>query len=292
MLGQIIQLDASTPLENFNNSDNFMISEVSSSNALDHVSSLSRTTGVTLQEVPPTSGQCPSAAIAEIQPSPLGANSEMVTTTSFSTMSPPLVGAQEMPSVALPRTDLVIPEFSPLQETVSESNVNMCEESLGVNGKVPLELDNFATDPEFDWDNSLLEDEIQNLPGISDPFWEQFLAPSPQSLETELMDSTSPEGTKGSEEKPSGNGWNKTQHMSQLTEQMGLLTSDNKKILPAVTAPLNLRNWQFLAMAMVILSIKPDTGKLPSVHKLKVLWFDEDTIAVQEQAAQEADILQ
>ncbi|KAI7994821.1 Heat shock factor protein HSF8 [Camellia lanceoleosa] len=230
MLGQIIQLDASTRLENFNNSDNFLISEVSSSNALDHASSLSRTTGVTLQEVPPTSGQCPSAAISEIQPSPLGANSEMVTTTSFSTMSPPLVGAQEMPSVALPRPDLVIPEFSPLQETVSESNVNMCEESLGVNGKVPLEIDNFATDPEFDWDNSLLEDEIQNLPGISDPFWEQFLAPSPQSLETELMDLTSPEGTKGSEEKPSGNGWNKTQHMSQLTEQMGLLTSDNKKL--------------------------------------------------------------
>uniref|UniRef100_A0A5B6Z773 Heat stress transcription factor n=1 Tax=Davidia involucrata TaxID=16924 RepID=A0A5B6Z773_DAVIN len=258
MLRQIIKLDSSPRLETFNNnSDTFLISDVSSpSNVLDHGSSSSRISGVILQEVPPTSGQSylpaasglsgqgPSAAISEIQSSPLGANSEIVTTAPFSTISP-LVGSQDSHPVTLPQTDIIIPELSSLQEMGPESGVDISRGSyvgpemenggfmdpttLGVNGKMPLDIDNFSPDPEFEWDNSLL-DEIQNLPSISDPFWELFLAQSPEPVGTE-MDSTSLEGpAKGSEAKQLENGWDKCQHMEQLTEQMGLLTSDNKRV--------------------------------------------------------------
>ncbi|XP_052209490.1 heat shock factor protein HSF8 [Diospyros lotus] len=259
MLRQIIKLDASTRLENFsNNSDTLLISDISSPSTLDHGNGSARTSGVTLQEVPPSSGQSfmqatsgfpgqrPSAAISELQSSPLGANSDMVTATPLSTLSP-LGEAQEMPSVSLPQTDLVIPELSSLQQMVPESNIDVSGESfigpeagsgvfinsnsLGNNGQMPLEIDNFSIDAEFEWGNSLLEDDTQNLPGIGDPFWEQFLASSPQSLETEEMDSASLEPpTNSSEAKPRENGWNKTQHMEQLTEQMELLTSDAKKV--------------------------------------------------------------
>ncbi|KAA8525854.1 hypothetical protein F0562_007709 [Nyssa sinensis] len=258
MLRQIRKLDSSPRLESFNNSsDTFLISDVSSpSNALDHGSSSSRISGVTLQEVSPTSGQSylpgalgissqgPSTAVSEIQSSLLGASSEIVTTTPFSTVSP-LVGLRDLPPVTLPQTDIIIPELSPLQEVRPESSTDisrgsymgpesdnvgfMDPTSLGVNEKMSLDIDNFSPDPEMEWDNSLL-DEIQNLPSISDPFWEQFLAQSPQPVETEEMVSTSLEGpTVGSEAKPLENKWDKAQRMEQLTEQMELLTSDNKK---------------------------------------------------------------
>uniref|UniRef100_A0A5B6Z6J9 Heat stress transcription factor n=1 Tax=Davidia involucrata TaxID=16924 RepID=A0A5B6Z6J9_DAVIN len=258
MLRQIIKLDSSPRLETFNNSsDTFLISDVSSpSNALDRGSSSSRISGVTLKEVPPTSGQsylpgasgilgqAPSTAISEIQSSPLSASSEIVTAAPFSTMSP-LVGSQDLSPVTLPQTDIIIPELSPLQVgpessvdisrgsymgPESENGGFMDPTSLGVHEKMPLDIDNFSPDTEIEWDNSLL-DEMQKLPSISDPFWEQFLAQSPQPVETEEMDSTSLEGpTMGSEAKPLENKLDKARHMEQLTEQMGLLTSDNKKV--------------------------------------------------------------
>ncbi|XAR54788.1 hypothetical protein NMG60_11030086 [Bertholletia excelsa] len=236
MFRQIMKLDASNRLENFsNNSDSLMISDVSSSSVLDHGSSSSRSSGVTLQEVQPSSGQsylpskseitgqAPSVAISDFQSSP-----------------------QDLSPVTLPQSDLDIPELSSLQEMVPESNLDLSGEnfkgpdtqsgafvnspSLGMNGQMPLDIGNFSPDPQFEWDISLPDDEIQKLPGIGDPFWEQFLAPSPpQSGETEVMDTMSIEAsTKGSEAKPLENGWNKAQHMEQLTEQMGLLTSENK----------------------------------------------------------------
>ncbi|XP_052209488.1 heat shock factor protein HSF8-like [Diospyros lotus] len=267
MLRQIIKLGDSTHLENFsNNSDALLISDVSSPSTLDHGNSSTCTSGVTLQEVPPSSGQSfmlatsgfpgqrPSAAISEILSSPLGANSDMFTATPLSTLSP-LGEAQEMPPVSLPQTDLVILELSSLQQMVPEGNIVTSGESfigpetgsgvfinsnsLGNNGEMPLEIDNFSIDLEFEWDNSLLEDDAQKLPGIGYPCWEQILALSPQSLETEAHNLWSPQSldsasleppTNSSEGKPLENGWNKTQHMEQLTEQMGLLTSDAKKV--------------------------------------------------------------
>ncbi|XP_057511804.1 heat shock factor protein HSF8-like [Actinidia eriantha] len=230
--------DASTWLENNNNNyDSFLISNVSSPNTLDYGSSSTCTSGVTLQEVPPSSGHSyllatagisgPSAAPSEIHSSPLAANSEMVTAIPFSSVNP-LVGAQETPPVTLPQTDLVMPELSPLQGMVTESNVETESGTFGASGKMPFETDDFSS--ELEWDSSLLEDEIENLPEIGDPFWEQFLS-SPQPVETEEMDSTSLEvPIGGSEAKALENGWNKSQHLEQLTEQMGLLSSNTKQV--------------------------------------------------------------
>ncbi|PSR93558.1 Heat shock factor protein [Actinidia chinensis var. chinensis] len=238
MLREIIKLDASSWLENNNNSDAFLISNVSSPNSLDSGSSSTRTSGVTLQEVPPSSGHSylpatagisghgPSAAPSDIHSSPLAANSEMVTAIPFSSVNP-MVGEHEMPPVALPLTDLVMPELSPLQGMVPESNVGMESGAFGASGKMPFETDDFSS--ELEWDSSLLEDEIQKLPEIGDPFWEQFLS-SPQPVETEEMDSTLEVPIEGSEAKSLENGWNKAQHLEQLTEQMGLLSSDTKQV--------------------------------------------------------------
>ncbi|KAG5524229.1 hypothetical protein RHGRI_031035 [Rhododendron griersonianum] len=235
MLRQIIKLDSSMMLENFdNNSDNFSISDVPSPDTLDCGSSSNHTSGVTLQEVSPSSGQSflPAiSGISEIHSSSLAANSELGTTVPFPVVSP-LVGDQEMPPVALQPADFVLPELCPLQEMMpgsGESSPFVNSTSLGENGKIPLELENF-TDPEFEWDSSLLGDD--NLPSIGDPFWEQFLT-SPQPGETEEMDSTSvevPPPAEGSEPKPVENGWTKAQHMEHLTEQMGLLSSDIKQV--------------------------------------------------------------
>ncbi|KAL6985747.1 hypothetical protein U1Q18_019120, partial [Sarracenia purpurea var. burkii] len=257
MLRQIIKLDSSTWLENnADNSDNFLIRDVSSPNALDSGSSSTRSSGVTLQEVPPSSGksyllatsgisgQNLSAAVSDIHSSPLPANSEMVTTAPFSSMSP-VVGAQEMPSVTLSQAQLVMPELSLLQEMVpenvdisggsyigpgTESSAFVNSISSRANGKIPLEIDKLSPEAEFEWDDSLLEEEIQKLPGIGDPFWEQFLG-SPQPSETEEMDSTPLEAPReGSEVMPLENGWNNTQHMEHLTEQMGQLSSDTNQV--------------------------------------------------------------
>ncbi|XP_052170988.1 heat shock factor protein HSF8-like [Diospyros lotus] len=252
MYRQSIKLeDGPSRLENYDsNSETSMISDVSLSDTLDHGSSTSRTSGLTLQEVPPTAGQSympatsgvpgqgPSA-MSEVHCSSPGENSEMVATTAFSTMSS-MSGVQEFPSATLPDVHITMPALSPLQEMVPESNIEMSgmesgafidSSPVGVNGKMPLEMDNFSVNPEFEWDSYLLEDEIEKLPGIGDPFWEQFLATSPQPVETEMADSPILEASKAeSEVKQPESEWNnKAQHVEQLTEQMGFLSSDAKR---------------------------------------------------------------
>ncbi|XP_059640444.1 heat shock factor protein HSF8 [Cornus florida] len=250
MVSQIIKLDSSLNLETFSNSsDTFPLSDITSaSDALDGGSPSSLISGVTLKEVLPTSGQSylaagsgisgqgPSAVVSEIQSSPLGASSEIVTTIPFSAMSP-LVGPQDVPPVSPPQTDIILPEFCPLQEMASDNGIDVSKgsyvvtetqnggfsdpPSLGLNENFSLDFDNLSPDPNMEWDNS--------LSGISDIFWEQFLVESPQTLDTEEMESTSVEGP--SEAKPSKNGWDKTQHVEHLTEQMGNLSSDNNNIV-------------------------------------------------------------
>ncbi|KAG8374596.1 hypothetical protein BUALT_Bualt10G0011800 [Buddleja alternifolia] len=212
MLRQIVKLDSSPRLENFgNDSDSFLIGDGSSSNVLDCGSSSNRVSGVTLQEVPPTSG-----------PSFLSSNSA-ISNDQFSVGSP-LMSGQEMPlpPITLPPTDTIIPELS--QIVPESSNIDMME-SL----RLPLEIDGFSPDPQIEWDNYLL-DEKQELPGVSDPFWEKFLQ-SPPPVEADMdMTLTDDPRPEGSDTKPVENGWDKSQHMAELTEQMGLLTPDAKKI--------------------------------------------------------------
>ncbi|CAA3018073.1 heat shock factor HSF8-like [Olea europaea subsp. europaea] len=252
MLRQILKLNSPPRLENFNNNpDSFLIGDASStSNALDPDSSLNHVSGVTLQEVPPTSGQSfissgstitglsSSGAISKIPSStPHGATSVLAANQLLEVNQ--LIGTQEVPPATLPTTDALMHELS---QIVPETNVDVVgsaaesgafmdpnPSSLAGQDKISLELGGFFSDPETEWDNSLM-DEIQELPGVSDPFWEMFLE-SPHLVETEAMDSTLTDDTsKENEKKPLENLWGKSEHMEQLTEQMGLLSSDVKKV--------------------------------------------------------------
>lgn len=236
MLRQLMKVDASPRLENFSNSsDNFLLSDGSTqSTAMDCGNSSNRVSGVTLQEVTPSSGQpfvpavpsvigqSASAAISDSHSSTLGATSDLNG----------MVGAQDLHPLTLPSPDTMMPELSQLQEIGPESNVDILGTEtengafMDTNGKLALDID----DQQIDWDSSLLDD-MEDLPGSIDPFWEKFLQSPQPSIETEDLNSNQMDDlSKGSQMKPVDNGWNRTQHMEQLTEQMGLLTSEGKKV--------------------------------------------------------------
>ncbi|XP_057777744.1 LOW QUALITY PROTEIN: heat shock factor protein HSF8 [Salvia miltiorrhiza] len=236
MLRQIMKLDSSARLENFGNApDSFLIRDASSSsNALECGSSSNHVSGVTLQEVPPTSGPgfapsgSSSAATSEVQTPLVGACTE-VSNIQFPCQSP-VIGAEEVP---LPPADGII---SDLSQMVPDSNVDIIGSeagneifidptSLSGSSKLPFEIDGFSPDSPIEWENM---DEIPELPSVSDPFWEKFLQ-SPPPVDTEMDSTLTEDLPEGNEAKPPENGWDKSQHMAQLTEQMEHLTPDAKK---------------------------------------------------------------
>ncbi|NP_001314154.1 heat shock factor protein HSF8-like [Gossypium hirsutum] len=196
MLRQIVKGDTSTRLDSINNyHDNFLVGDgLSSSSGLDGGKSSSHASGMTLQEVPPTSGISVgrlSSAISEIQSSPCTTSSEKITTTQ-STDSSALVGGEKVPSISIPQTNTIMPELSQIPEIVPESVVDIptedCVESETGNGGfidpiclVPLELDDIAPDPDID---ALLD---------SSSFWDDLIVqgPVPEDIETISMDDKS-----------------------------------------------------------------------------------------------------
>ncbi|KAF5734312.1 Heat shock transcription factor A1D isoform 1 [Tripterygium wilfordii] len=238
MLRQLMKVDSSSRLESYNNNiDDFMIVDGSSSSSgVDCGSSSNRVSGVTLQEVPPTSGQAsympsftgisgqdPTAAISEIQSSPQAVTSEKVATSRLPDVGV-LVGTQGAPS-SIPQTDVIMPELSQIPEMVPESMVDIPGESYmgpGTDNSGFLEpsslgeneIDGISFDPDID---ALLE---------SSGFWDDFLrSPIPEDIEAISFDGK----TNGNDVQPKKNVWDKSQHMDQLTEQMGMLTPDTKK---------------------------------------------------------------
>lgn len=224
MLRHMMKMDTSA----FNNnSDTFLIGDVSSSsNGVQKGGSSTRVSGVTLQEVAPNSGQTffpvasgvphhdPSAAISHIQSPP-----DICT----------LVGAQGV-SMPLAQSDGILPELSQTPEMVPKSIVEVQKEdyvgpesgnvefmdpiSLGVDGAMPIDIDSISGDPDID---ALLD--------ASSNFWEDLLVDNDEVESTPLE-----ETTLTNEVPPSENGWDKAQNMAKLTEQMGLLTSDTERI--------------------------------------------------------------
>ncbi|KAL6566161.1 Heat shock factor protein [Orobanche gracilis] len=214
MLMQIMELDSSPRLENFGQaSDNFSIGDGSSST--------SNASGLTLQEVSPAlcSAFIPSSGstMSEVQSQPAGAVS--------------MIGAQVVPPlVDHPQTDDdMITELSQMPPECN--SVVLGPESEGgifmdpTSDNIPFNIAGLLSpDPQIDWDSSLL-DEIPGLPAVVDPFWEKLLQ-SPTSVEDELDSTLTDDLPEGNETKPLENGWGKSQHMAQLTEQIGLLSSD------------------------------------------------------------------
>ncbi|KAK4486534.1 hypothetical protein RD792_009218 [Penstemon davidsonii] len=228
MLRQIVKLDSSPSLENFGNStDSLLIGDGSSAPpALDSASSPNRVSGVTLQEVTPAFGPSfvtSGSPISEVQSPSLGPPAQ-IAANQFSGTSP-LIGTEEVPPVTIPPTSAIMPELSEMVDIIGPETGN------GIfldNEKIPLEIGGFSPDANMEWENGLFDD-IQELPGVGDPFWEKFLQ-SPTRVEIEMDSSPVDDLPDGNEAKLSENGWDKSQNMAELTEQMGLLTSDAKKV--------------------------------------------------------------
>ncbi|TKY58548.1 Heat shock factor protein HSF8 [Spatholobus suberectus] len=243
MLRQIMKLDTSR-LESFsNNPDNHLIGDhSSSSSAVDRGNPLSRTSGVTLQEVPPTAvqscrlpcatgtqGHGPSTGKSEILSSPQVAACEEVMKAQYPNINVS-VGESNAPALPVTQTDEIMPDLSPVPDIVAGNILDIPQEkymvsetggegymdptSLGMNGSLPIDFDSIS--PETDIDDLL-----------SNPhFWDDIVrTPVSEEIETNVA-----EVSKENEVQPIENGWDKSQHMDQLTEQMGLLSSDAKRI--------------------------------------------------------------
>lgn len=142
-----------------------------------------------------------------------------------------LAGAQESEAVSVNQADTVMTGISQTQDMVLEDIANISRDDyMGadlhngdymdpasfINGSMPIEIDSISPDPDID---ALLE---------SSTFWDDLLM---QNLLPEEGESTSAEAHAGANDaQPMENGWDKAEHMDQLTEQMGLLASDNKGI--------------------------------------------------------------
>ncbi|KAL8456947.1 hypothetical protein ACS0TY_034154 [Phlomoides rotata] len=232
MLRQIMKLNSSPRPENFGNApDSFLIRDNASlSNALECGNSSKQVSGVTLQDVTPMPGSAFIPSGSGITGSSSEAQSPSIETSNIQFPGEsPVIGAEHVPPVSLPLPDAIIPERS---QMVPESNAGtMGSETVndifldpasmvGESSKIPFDIE---------WDSNLLDDEIPDLPDATDPFWEKFLeSPPPGDLEMHL--NLADDLLVGNETKVAENGWDRSQNMEELTEQMGLLSSEVKKV--------------------------------------------------------------
>lgn len=225
----------------------------STSEVFDTGSSSSGISGVTIAEVPPISGLSylplasggpdvlSSATLSEIQ-SPI--LPDMVTTSQLPDIG---VLSRVQEAITSSQADVVIPEYHQMQAIIPENNVvDVANESFGVpeviqsdlinlinpisagvDGLVPIDAGKILNETDTD----ILHDGGPRLPGINDSFWEQFLSASPLCGEIEEAESSTQDASAREIEmqQEQEKGWDKGHHVDQLTEQMGLLTSQGKR---------------------------------------------------------------
>ncbi|KAI3855673.1 hypothetical protein MKX03_030530 [Papaver bracteatum] len=253
----LMQLNLASPshrLDPDTNGDSIFIDDIPSpsSTQLDSGSTSNRISGVTLSEVAPTSGHSllsvssgysgmrPSAALSEIQS--CGAVTDSVTTTTsplpdmsiLDELEEELTEFPHMQEMGLENDGIEIPGSDFVGH--GTGNGEVYNDSLGVDDTIsPLESGQFSPDLDVDM---LVDGYTTKLPGINDSFWEQFLSTSHLSVGTdENNDAPVAENVGKGEvqqatvhQQQQQNGWNKDgehHNMDQLTQQMGLLTSEN-----------------------------------------------------------------
>ncbi|XP_073315043.1 heat shock factor protein HSF8-like [Primulina huaijiensis] len=239
MLRQIVKLD-STRLENVgNDSDSFFMDNSSSpSSTPDSGNSVNHhVSGVTLQEVPPISGlpfipsgipitAFDSALKADVQ-SDAGGPAEIMSEQYFS--ASPQIAAQ-VPPITLPSVGDTLGDLSQIMPenngdivgTETENITFMDATLFAPSGEDLIDIGGLSPDPQVEWDDD-------ELPGVGDPFWETFLQ-SPFPSETETDSNLTDKLLEAGETKPKENGWDKSQRMELLTERMGNLSSNAKKL--------------------------------------------------------------
>ncbi|KAE9597959.1 hypothetical protein Lal_00029533 [Lupinus albus] len=239
ILRQIMKLDTSDS----SNPDNYLIGDGSSSfSAIDRGSSLSRTSGVTLQEVPPAILQ------SSHTPAAIGNQEHALTKVKYEHVSSPqvaacengtkaqypeinvLVATAEDPSITVSQSDAILPDLSPIPDIATGCILDTPDEnymapdtsgegyidatSLGVNGTFPIDFDSISPEADIDelFRNPLFWDDIVETPVAED------------------IDINIDELLKDNQLHPTENGWDKSQYMDHLTERMGLLSPDTKGV--------------------------------------------------------------
>lgn len=114
--------------------------------------------------------------------------------------------------------------FSGLEgpETTNSEFMNM---PVALDGNLLVETDVFSSN----LDEVIPMNGLPKLPGIYDAFWEEFLTACPLAGTTDEFESISINGGVMEDQilqLGNKNGWNNTQHMNHLTEQMRLMISD------------------------------------------------------------------
>lgn len=229
MLRKILKMNTSSRMEpKLKNTNAFLIENgPSSANVFDSGCSSSRNSGVTLSEVLPASSQ---SYVESGYPHHLPA----VHTETQSFQEASILDSCE---------EMAIPDFYHLHGSLPATNVegadigvkkSSCEgpnTDLGsIGGEIPLQTDDFSNNSDI---HAVLDD-APKLPGINDIFWEQFLSTSPptgDSSDDENRHSTLETGAGKELEMQSiqENGWDRTEHMNHITEQMGLLVSGSNR---------------------------------------------------------------
>ncbi|QCD90805.1 heat shock transcription factor 4 [Vigna unguiculata] len=231
MLKQIMKWDTSH-VESFNkNPEEYIIGDASSSSSgMDSSGSSGWTSGVTLKEVSPASVQ------SSHVPAATGTQGHVLPTVKPEIPSVAQALASEnvtedgghgAPSIPVSQANVVIPDLPPITEMVTgnmldipeenymatESDEGFMDPSLGAAGSFPIDFEVISPDN--------IDDFLGN-PSI----WDEILqTPVPEDIDTNIADVPN-----GNEVQPTENGWSKTQRMDHLTEQMGLLSSDTKRV--------------------------------------------------------------
>ncbi|XP_010538384.1 PREDICTED: LOW QUALITY PROTEIN: heat stress transcription factor A-1d-like [Tarenaya hassleriana] len=181
--------------------------------------------GVTLQEMPPTSFPHPSATVSEIHSSsPSGTTPNKVTVAKFADLggyAPP----EEANRESVPSPDLALPDFS---EMLPDSSVDVPADSFMepdtgscafedldslVNGSLPFDIDDIPPDAEID---PLVDYSTLGRLSRSSPVPDDIMDSAPADATTEKKQ----------------NGRDKAKHIGKLTEQMGLLSPEIKNFPP------------------------------------------------------------
>jgi heat shock transcription factor len=233
MLRKILKLDSSHRFESMGNSDNnnFLLENYMPAAQAFESSSSTRNSGVTLAEVPANSGLPYVSASSGLSAicSPSVAPEIQCPVVLDNKLSNQVPNMSAVPPVSNPITagssDISIPEFSDLADLVNEDSVNIPGGAFEMPGpEFPLPEGDDSVPIETD-ETMYNNDETQSLPGIIDSFWEQFLVGSPLSADNDEVDS----GGLDARGSPQENGWSKVGNISNLTEQMGLLSSTNHR---------------------------------------------------------------
>ncbi|KAK8947759.1 Heat stress transcription factor A-1 [Platanthera guangdongensis] len=219
LLMQIFKFEASPKLEN---SEGFLIENFVPRDS--SMASRIRNSGVTLKEVPTSSG----APHVTSSPGFPGGNLSSAAVVNISeTLEIPdidLLSAIPEP-LSAGSTSMVAPEFMPDGGSldVAEPSTFVGQVAGVVDGLVPFESENFLIDPEIDF---CIDD--SKLPCINDSFWEQFLVEGPLSTDVgEEVDSSFQKA--GDMRMEMDCVWDSAQNMEHLTEQMGLLSRAAKQ---------------------------------------------------------------